>query len=90
MLSDASAESDASSSTGKMRGCNFYREVRKVGEVDFLCTRTFFAWKDRYVETEVQIEFPMSLSGSCGLAASEIHLPLSILVKYSKVPKKKF
>ena len=58
--------------------------------LDFLCTRTFFAWKDRYVETEVQIEFPMSLSGSCGLAASEIHLPLSILVKYSEVPKKKF
>ena len=56
--------------------------------LDFLCTRTFFAWKDRYVETEVQIEFPMSLSGSCGLAASEIHLPLSILVKYFKVPKK--
>ena len=56
--------------------------------LDFLCSRAFFAWKDRYVEREVQIEFPTSLSGSCGLATSKIHLPLSILVKYFKVPKK--
>ena len=49
--------------------------------LDFLCSRAFCAWRDRYVEREVQIEFPMSLSGSCGLAASKIHLTLNILVK---------